>query len=175
MVSAPRPSSEINSRSGNAFCAIPEITVKRTLRVALGGGRYRLGTRVVLLVRRRAPRLVSVRYRLEVSRLVEDAVRSDMPYISVSKFLGLTSPVRRHEQVDWAGHAEPVSAWCASSPMAGSCTAAGSGGERWVMGSMDVASWVTLPFAGERLASVVHIGNGKDAELLHTFAGGRRV
>jgi hypothetical protein len=43
------------------------------------------------------------------------------------------------------------------------------------MGSMDVASWVMLPFAGERLASVVHIGNGKDAELQLTFASGRRV
>lgn len=43
------------------------------------------------------------------------------------------------------------------------------------MGSRDVASWVTLPFAGERLASVVHIGNGKDAELWLTFASGRRV
>jgi imidazolonepropionase-like amidohydrolase len=31
------------------------------------------------------------------------------------------------------------------------------------------------PFAGERLASVVHFGNGKDAELLLTFAGGPRV
>jgi hypothetical protein len=40
---------------------------------------------------------------------------------------------------------------------------------------MDVASWVTLPFAGERLASVVHMGNGKDADLLLTFADGRRV
>jgi hypothetical protein len=43
------------------------------------------------------------------------------------------------------------------------------------MRRMDVASWVTLPFAGERLASVVHFGNGKDAELLLTFAGGPRV
>jgi hypothetical protein len=43
------------------------------------------------------------------------------------------------------------------------------------MRSIDVANWVTLPFAGERLASVVHFGNGKDAELLLTFAGGRRV
>ena len=40
---------------------------------------------------------------------------------------------------------------------------------------MDVASWVTLPFAGERLESVVYVGNGKDAELLLTFDGGRRV
>jgi hypothetical protein len=39
----------------------------------------------------------------------------------------------------------------------------------------DVSNWVTLPFAGERLASVVHFGNGKDADLLLTFAGGRRV
>jgi len=39
----------------------------------------------------------------------------------------------------------------------------------------DVASWVTLPFDGERLASVVHFGNGKDADLTLTFAGGRRV
>src|SRR5262249_2571973 len=45
----------------------------------------------------------------------------------------------------------------------------------WVMGSMDVATWVTLPFAGERLASVVHMGNGKDADLLLTFADGRQV
>jgi hypothetical protein len=37
---------------------------------------------------------------------------------------------------------------------------------------MDVASWVTLPFAGERLASVVHFGNDKDAEFLLTFADG---
>jgi hypothetical protein len=43
------------------------------------------------------------------------------------------------------------------------------------IGSMDVASWVTLPFAGERLESVVHFGNGKDAELVLTFVGGRRV
>ena len=43
-----------------------------------------------------------------------------------------------------------------------------------VMGSMDT-SWVTLPFAGERLASVVHIGNGKNAKFLLTFADGRRV
>src|SRR5215468_9959882 len=40
---------------------------------------------------------------------------------------------------------------------------------------MGVASWVTLPFAGERLESVVHFGNGKDAELTLTFAGGRRA
>jgi hypothetical protein len=38
-----------------------------------------------------------------------------------------------------------------------------------------VASWVTLPFAGERLESVVHFGNGKDADLTLTFVGGRRV
>jgi hypothetical protein len=43
------------------------------------------------------------------------------------------------------------------------------------MRSRKVASWVTLPFAGERLASVVHFGNGKDADLTLTFAGGRRV
>ena len=43
------------------------------------------------------------------------------------------------------------------------------------MGRMEVMSWVTLPFAGERLASVVHFGNGKDAELTLTFAGGRQV
>lgn len=42
----------------------------------------------------------------------------------------------------------------------------------WVMGRMDVASWVTLPFAGGRLASVVHFGNGKDADLELTFAAG---
>lgn len=40
---------------------------------------------------------------------------------------------------------------------------------------MNVATWVSLPFAGERLESVVHFGNGKDAELRLTFAGGRRV
>lgn len=40
---------------------------------------------------------------------------------------------------------------------------------------MDVASWVTLPFAGERLESAVHLGNGKDAELRLAFTGGRRV
>lgn len=40
---------------------------------------------------------------------------------------------------------------------------------------MDVASWVTLPFAGERLESAVHLGNGKDAELRLAFPGGRRV
>jgi len=40
---------------------------------------------------------------------------------------------------------------------------------------MGVASWVTLPFAGERLTSVVHFGNGKDADLTLTFAAGRRV
>jgi hypothetical protein len=33
----------------------------------------------------------------------------------------------------------------------------------------------SLPFAGERLESVVHFGNGKDAELTLTFASGRRV
>jgi len=43
------------------------------------------------------------------------------------------------------------------------------------MRSMDVTSWVTLPFAGERLASVVHFGSGKDAELRLAFAGGRRL
>ena len=40
---------------------------------------------------------------------------------------------------------------------------------------MGVARWVTLPFAGERLESVVHFGNGKDAELTLAFAGGRRA
>jgi hypothetical protein len=43
------------------------------------------------------------------------------------------------------------------------------------MGIMNVANWVTLPFIGERLESVVHFGNGKDAELRLTFADGRRV
>jgi len=39
----------------------------------------------------------------------------------------------------------------------------------------NVTSWVTLPFVGERLASVVHFGNGKDADLELTFASGRRA
>lgn len=35
--------------------------------------------------------------------------------------------------------------------------------------------WFTLPFAGERLTSVVHSGNGKDSALELKFANGRRV
>ena len=40
---------------------------------------------------------------------------------------------------------------------------------------MDVANWIAMPLAGERLESVVFFGNGKDAELGLTFADGRRV
>jgi hypothetical protein len=36
-------------------------------------------------------------------------------------------------------------------------------------------TWVDLPFADEALESVVHFGNGKDAELRLTFADGRRL
>jgi hypothetical protein len=43
------------------------------------------------------------------------------------------------------------------------------------MGSVDEIGWVSLPFSGERLESVVHFGNGKDAELELVFADGRRA
>jgi hypothetical protein len=45
-------------------------------------------------------------------------------------------------------------------------------------GQMVIANaigWVTLPFVGEPLKSVIHIGNGKDAELQLTFASGSSV
>jgi hypothetical protein len=35
--------------------------------------------------------------------------------------------------------------------------------------------WIEMPFAGERLESVVHFGSGKDSELRLVFATGRRV
>jgi hypothetical protein len=40
---------------------------------------------------------------------------------------------------------------------------------------MEVVDWVEMPFAGERLASVVYFGSGKDAEVRLAFADGRRV
>lgn len=40
---------------------------------------------------------------------------------------------------------------------------------------MDNVTWVSLPFSDERLESVVHFGNGKDAELELVFTGSRRV
>jgi hypothetical protein len=43
------------------------------------------------------------------------------------------------------------------------------------MRSVDEMTWVSLPFSGELLESVVHFGNGKDAELELMFADGRRV
>lgn len=33
--------------------------------------------------------------------------------------------------------------------------------------------WIALPLTNERLASVTHIGNGKDADLVLEFASGR--
>src|SRR5262249_43755295 len=42
-------------------------------------------------------------------------------------------------------------------------------------GRMDVATGVTLAFAGELLAAGVRMGNGNDADLLLTFADGRQV
>jgi hypothetical protein len=43
------------------------------------------------------------------------------------------------------------------------------------MGSVEEITWVSLPFSGELLESVVHFGNGKDAELELMFADGRRA
>lgn len=38
---------------------------------------------------------------------------------------------------------------------------------------MDDTTWFHLPFAGEPLASLTHIGNGKDADIVLKFANGK--
>jgi hypothetical protein len=40
---------------------------------------------------------------------------------------------------------------------------------------LDVTTWVELPLAGGRLASIRYLGSGEEGELVLTFADGRRV
>lgn len=40
---------------------------------------------------------------------------------------------------------------------------------------MDDETWFTLPFVDVPLASVTHVGTGKDADILLEFASGRRM